>query len=376
MSRSRSADEETHMERVAPDEEYMVTGKRKVTQEHYSIRTPRRVHAGIAAYPASTPTPEPRYAWEKLFRDRNLQEAFRSFEAALQVASRETVLGSFQQTPSVHELRDVDMASSSQDRVWLGQVKALEMLDLPNLIDLTGLLTNIPRPEGIELLYEGHQVADPEFWKVALPRDVQARIINGVTELVEWLTQLEQLRNALMHGLPSASSAKLAPEMAPAIPDAVATSAPTSAASPEDVLGEADAQTKEPLEDVLREEHPQLLAMYREANTLELRDLTIQLRELFATKELAYMADTSTRTVRNWIEGSVEQARPESASRLRTVFTCVLILRQEEGPLVIKNWFTNTNPYLDFHAPAQVIRDGKLREAIKAARVYAEYAGA
>ena len=88
------------------------------------------------------------------------------------------------------------------------------------------------------------------------------------------------------------------------------------------------------------------------------------------------MADTSTRTIRNWLGGSVEQARPDAASRLRAAFTCVLILQQEESPPVIKNWFTNTNPYLDFHAPAQVIREGKLREAIKAARVYAEYAGA
>jgi hypothetical protein len=54
----------------------------------------------------------------------------------------------------------------------------------------------------------------------------------------------------------------------------------------------------------------------------------------------------------------------------------VLILQQEEGPSVIRNWFTNTNPYLDFRAPAQVIREGGLQEAMKAARVYAEYAGA
>jgi hypothetical protein len=123
------------------------------------------------------------------------------------------------------------------------------------------------------------------------------------------------------------------------------------------------------------DEHPQLLAVYREVHALDLRELATRLRELFPSKALAYMANISTGTIRNWLGQSVEQASPEAADKLRAALTCVLILRQEEELSVTRNWFTNINPYLEFRAPAQVIREGRLREAIKAARVYAEYAG-
>ena len=128
--------------------------------------------------------------------------------------------------------------------------------------------------------------------------------------------------------------------------------------------------------DFYMDEHPQLLAIYREANISEMPEVVARLRELFSATELAYMANTSTGAIRHWLGASVEQARPEATDKLRAALTCILILQEEEGPLVIKNWFTNINPYLDFRAPSQVIREGQLREAIKAARVYAEYAGA
>jgi hypothetical protein len=124
------------------------------------------------------------------------------------------------------------------------------------------------------------------------------------------------------------------------------------------------------------DEHSQLLATYREVNALELREVATRLLELFTIQDLAYMANSSTGTIRNWLGVSVERACPEVGDKLRAALTCVLILQREETISVIRNWFTNINPYLDFRAPAQVIREGRLREAIKAARVYAEYAGA
>ncbi len=384
MVKSRSTTEDVSVERSARSEEYTDAGRRHDADDDYVLRRARRVRGGITAYPLPTPEPAPRQEWEALLRHESVREALYGLDAALQAASATEatsigpiVIGSFQRRTSARGLPDIDMVSTWHGQVWSGQVKTLEMPDLPNLIDLTAILADVTLPEGMQLLYEGRSVADAEFWKYALTREVQARIINGVTELVTWLTELEQVRNALVHGLKSASEPARA--IRSEVPEAATASPPASTAIINDMSSGSDdvcVQTDAPLEEALSDEHPQLLAMYREANTVGLREVTVRLRELFSSKELAYMADTSTRTIRNWLAGAVEQARPEAAGRLRAAFTSMLILQQEEAPSVIKNWFTNTNPYLDFHAPAQVIRDGQLREAIKAARVYAEYAGA
>ena len=60
--------------------------------------------------------------------------------------------------------------------------------------------------------------------------------------------------------------------------------------------------------------------------------------------------------------------------KLRAALTATLILEEAEEPETIANWFINVNNYLDDLSPATAIREGNLREAVKAARVYAEYA--
>ncbi len=370
VAKLRSTTEGVPVGRAARGEEHDSPG----TGQHYVFRTARRIRGGITAHPVLTPAPRPWQGGELILSQDSMREALYSFEFAQRGVSELALPGSFHRRTYVPGVQEVDIQGDLHGQIWSGQMGAVEMQKLPSLIDLSAVLADMPSPDGIELLYEGRPVAGAEFWKLALSREAQARIINGVTELVEWLVEQEQLRNAMAHGLVPAL--ELASTTSPAAPGDVAFPTPTGPITSTDISGAAGAQADAALEEALRAEHPQLLATYREANALELREVVARLRELFPTKELAYMANASTRTVRNWLAGSVEQARPEAASRLRAALTCLLILQQEERPSVIKNWFTNTNPYLDFHAPAQVIRAGRLREAIKAARVYAEYAGA
>ncbi len=128
------------------------------------------------------------------------------------------------------------------------------------------------------------------------------------------------------------------------------------------------------LEDSLQKDNPTIVAKYREANRLTMKEVVGHLQEILTTSLVAYIAGVSTRSVRNWASGSIQSARLDSMEKLRAALTATLILQEAEGPETIANWFINVNSYLDDISPATAIRDGKLREAMKAARVYAAYA--
>ncbi len=85
---------------------------------------------------------------------------------------------------------------------------------------------------------------------------------------------------------------------------------------------------------------------------------------------VAYVAGVKdAKTVSRWANGEVA-ARDESEKRLRVAFEIAQLLLQFDSPRVVKAWFIGLNPQLGDVSPADTIRDGKLKEAMIAARAF------
>ncbi|HEY8283096.1 MAG TPA: XRE family transcriptional regulator [Chloroflexota bacterium] len=85
----------------------------------------------------------------------------------------------------------------------------------------------------------------------------------------------------------------------------------------------------------------------------------------------AYVLGVKDRkTVQRWASGTVHGLRPESEARLRGIHEIITLLARFEGPETIRAWFLGMAPELDDVAPARAIHDGRLPEAMNAARAF------
>jgi hypothetical protein len=76
--------------------------------------------------------------------------------------------------------------------------------------------------------------------------------------------------------------------------------------------------------------------------------------------------------VTRWASGEVTTIRDyEMEQRLRTSYEIAQLLLSGDSPQTVKAWFIGLNPQLGDTSPAEAIREGKLRESLAAARVFA-----
>jgi hypothetical protein len=85
---------------------------------------------------------------------------------------------------------------------------------------------------------------------------------------------------------------------------------------------------------------------------------------------VAYVAGVKdAKTISRWAKGEVGEARWESERRLRAAYEIAQLLVRFDSSRVVKAWFIGLNPQLD-ESPAEVIREGRSKEAMNAARVF------
>jgi hypothetical protein len=85
----------------------------------------------------------------------------------------------------------------------------------------------------------------------------------------------------------------------------------------------------------------------------------------------AYVLGVKDRkTVQRWASGGVQGIRPEYEATLRGVHEIIVLLARFEGPATIRAWFLGMAPELDDVAPARAVHDGRLPQAMNAARAF------
>jgi hypothetical protein len=83
----------------------------------------------------------------------------------------------------------------------------------------------------------------------------------------------------------------------------------------------------------------------------------------------AHLAAVDESTVRRWMSGEREP-RPDNERRLRNASQIARMLLHNDANHTVRAWFIGMNPQLDDEAPADVIRDGRFREAMAAAKAF------
>ena len=91
--------------------------------------------------------------------------------------------------------------------------------------------------------------------------------------------------------------------------------------------------------------------------------------ELFGVALTAHMAAVDESTVRRWMS---KQSTPntDNERRLRNASQIARLLLHNDANHTVRAWFIGMNPQLDDEAPADVLRDGRFREAMAAAKAF------
>ncbi|BBL79314.1 hypothetical protein RxyAA322_11680 [Rubrobacter xylanophilus] len=110
---------------------------------------------------------------------------------------------------------------------------------------------------------------------------------------------------------------------------------------------------------------------HRQAVVTPVTDVVSFLQDLLGRRLVAYVAGVKdVKTVSRWANGEVGSIRQESEERIRTAYEVAQLLVQFDSPRIVKAWFIGLNPQLDDVSPAEMIREGKLKEAKAAARAF------
>jgi hypothetical protein len=111
---------------------------------------------------------------------------------------------------------------------------------------------------------------------------------------------------------------------------------------------------------------------HRNASTASVRDVAALLQEVLSRRLTAYLAGVrDAKTVTRWATGEVTEVRDiETERRLRTAYEITQLLLTEESPQTVRAWFIGLNPQIDDTSPAEAINEGRLKEALLAARSF------
>lgn len=96
------------------------------------------------------------------------------------------------------------------------------------------------------------------------------------------------------------------------------------------------------------------------------------LQELLSRRLTAYLAGVKDgKTVTRWAIGAVTEIRDhETEQRVRTAYAVAQLLLSDDSAQTVRAWFIGLNPQLGDVAPAEAIRDGRLKDVLAAARAF------
>lgn len=110
---------------------------------------------------------------------------------------------------------------------------------------------------------------------------------------------------------------------------------------------------------------------YRRTVEEEISGIARFLEESMGRTLVAYICGVSDpKAVGRWAKGEREPRR-ETEERLRAAYQVFQLLLDQESPHTVRAWFIGMNPQLDDESPATVLREGRLRDVLIAAKAYA-----
>lgn len=111
-------------------------------------------------------------------------------------------------------------------------------------------------------------------------------------------------------------------------------------------------------------------AKARRSQEYTVPEVTQYLVEALGPKLTAFLVGKDVQTVARWAKGAQRPPQAEVERTLRAAFDMALLLAAEDSRHVVRAWFIGMNPQLDDLSPAEVIAEGRLREAMAAARAF------
>ncbi len=112
--------------------------------------------------------------------------------------------------------------------------------------------------------------------------------------------------------------------------------------------------------------------LHRAAMAAPVSEVAGLLQELLSRRLTAYIAGVKDgKTVTRWATGEVTDIRDyETEQRLRTAYEVAQLLLSDDSARTVRAWFIGLNPQLGDVAPAEAIREGRLRDVLAAARAF------
>ncbi len=91
--------------------------------------------------------------------------------------------------------------------------------------------------------------------------------------------------------------------------------------------------------------------------------------EVLGISLTAYMLKVTTRTVGNWANDA-QDPRYQHEGRLRNSYYILQLLAQSNSDHTVRAWMIGMNPQLGDEAPAEMIREGNIRDVLVAAKAF------
>jgi len=114
--------------------------------------------------------------------------------------------------------------------------------------------------------------------------------------------------------------------------------------------------------------------VHDQAMRASVKEATESLQRLLTGRIAAYVLNVKDpKTVARWAAGSEAAIRPESEQHLRAAYEIMTLLLRFEGSGTTRAWFLGMNPHLQDDAPADVLHEGRFREALAAAKSFVAY---
>jgi len=109
---------------------------------------------------------------------------------------------------------------------------------------------------------------------------------------------------------------------------------------------------------------------HAESVKLAVADIARFLQDTLGSRLTAHVAGvTDPKMVTKWASGTVKPG-VQRETRLRHAYQIFQLLLEAEDEYVARAWFIGMNPELDDETPADVLRAGRVRDVMNAARAF------